>query len=170
MSMATKYVCDRGGVCKPPYIPKSPAVIKAIEKIGCKPQYLIQIMEALQEEKGMLEPEDLAEVSQALSIPLSEIYGVATFYSHFRLSKASRHSVTVCTGTACHVKGKDAVIAALKKQLGVSPGESTPDGRFSFDTARCFGACALAPVMRIDGETFARVKPEEIPKTLEKYK
>jgi len=170
MSMATKYVCDRGGVCKPPYEPKSPAVIRAIEKVGCKAQHLIQIMEELQEEKGMLEPEDLAEVSQALSIPLSEIYGIATFYSHFRLSKASRHAITACTGTACHVKGKDAVIAAIKKSIGVSPGESTPDGRFSFDTSRCFGACALAPVVRIDGETYGNVKPEDVPKMLEKYK
>jgi NADH:ubiquinone oxidoreductase subunit E len=150
--MASNYVCDRGGVCRPPYEPKSEAVKRAIAKVGYRPQFLIQLMEELQEEKGMLE------------------HGVATFYSHFRLSKASRHAISVCTGTACHVKGKDAVIAAITKSLGVKPGEATPDGRFSFEAARCFGACALAPVVRIDGETFGNVKPEAVQKMLEKYK
>lgn len=160
---------NRGGPCLVPYQPKSAAVRKAIEEAGDKAGGLVTILEALQEQTGTLERPDLEELSQALSIPLAEIYGVATFYSHFRLSKAARHTVQVCTGTACHVRGNEEILAALRDKLGIGPGEATADGRYSLETVRCFGACAQAPIVRVDKDTYGKVTRELVPGILDKY-
>jgi len=163
------YAGNRCGSCQATYPVKSPALKRALEKAATRPGCLMMVLEALQEEAGNLEKSDLEELSQALCIPLSEIYGVATFYHGFKLSKAAKHAIRVCTGTACHSKGDESLLAVLRDKLGIEPGQSTADGRFSLEVVRCFGACALAPVVKIDNDIHGKVTPESLPTLLERY-
>ncbi len=149
--------------------PTSAAVRAALKATEGKAGGLVTILESLQEQTGTLERSDLEELSIALHVPLAQIYGVATFYSHFRLSKAAKHTIFVCTGTACHVRGCEGLLRAFRDKLGIEPGASTADGKFSLDTVRCFGACALAPVVRVDKDTLGKATNETIDKIRQDY-
>jgi len=112
---------------------------------------LVSILQGVQARYGYLPPEALRKVAEASGRPLVEVYGIATFYKAFRLKPRGKHSMVVCLGTACHVRGAPAVAEEVERQLGIKAGETTPDGEFTFETVNCLGACALGPVAVIDG-------------------
>jgi bidirectional [NiFe] hydrogenase diaphorase subunit len=136
------------------------AVDARVRKLGANPGALIEVLHTVQESFGYLDEESLSYVSNALHVPPSKVYGVATFYSHFSLKPAGEHAAVVCTGTACYINGASGVIDAIAGEYGVRPGETTDDGHLSILTARCVGACSLAPVMVVDGRTIGRLNPE----------
>ena len=134
----------------------------AMKKHQFRADALIEVLHAAQQLFGYLEHDLLLFVARGLKLPPSRVYGVATFYHFFTLKPQGRHTCVVCTGTACYVKGADALLTALKQQTGVGPGETTPDGNLSVLTARCLGACGIAPAAVLDGT----VKGHETPDAL----
>ena len=126
-------------------------------------------MQKAQELFGYLSLETMQLISDRLDVPVSEIYGIATFYALFSLTPKGDNVISVCTGTACYVKGAAAVLDAVKKQLGIEAGETTPDGKFSIQDTRCLGCCGLAPVMTVDGEVYGRLTPADVKDILAKY-
>lgn len=132
---------------------------------GC----LMPILHEAQAIYGYLPAEVQQLIADELNIPLSEVYGVATFYTQFSLQPKGKHRISVCLGTACYVKGSDKILAAVEKELRISCGECTPDGRFSIDSCRCVGACGLAPVMIVDDDVYGRLTEKDVPEILEKY-
>ena len=121
---------------------------------------LIPMMQDLQAELGYLPADDLRRLAQRLSVPLSRVYGVATFYASFRLTPKGRHEVALCMGTVCHLKGAPRVSEAICREFDVEPGGTTADRLFSFRGVNCVGACALAPVMVVDGKYYDGVTPD----------
>ncbi len=140
-----------------------------IEKNKELPGALLPVLHEAQEIYGYLPIEVQQIVADGLGISLSEVYGVATFYSRFSLTPKGKHRISVCLGTACYVKGADKVLAEVEKKLGIKSGECTEDGLFSIDSCRCVGACGLAPVMMIDEEVYGKLTPAEVDKILDKY-
>lgn len=130
---------------------------------------LMPIMQKAQELFGYLSLETMQLISDRLDVPVSEIYGIATFYALFSLTPKGDNVISVCTGTACYVKGAAAVLDAVKKQLGIEAGETTPDGKFSIQDTRCLGCCGLAPVMTVDGDVYGRLTPADVKDILAKY-
>jgi len=126
-----------------------------------KPDALIEVLHAAQEAFGYLDEEVLAHVAHGLKLPLSRVYGVATFYHLFTLKPSGAHNCVVCMGTACYVKGGGKVMEALQEELGVEVGETTPDGNVSLMAARCLGACGIAPAVVYDGEIAGKQQPEQ---------
>ncbi|MEB3310725.1 MAG: bidirectional hydrogenase complex protein HoxE [Snowella sp.] len=112
---------------------------------------LIEILHKAQEAFGYLEEDVLLYVARGLKLPLSQVYGVATFYHLFSLKPSGAHTCVVCLGTACYVKGANALLDTLKAEMDLQPGETTPDGQVSLVTARCIGACGIAPAVVFDG-------------------
>ncbi len=121
------------------------------------PNDLVPILQQVQKAYGYLPKPILMAVSDRTGISASQIYGVATFYEQFYLEPHGRHTVRCCRGTACHVKGGPNIIKTLKRTLGIEPGETTDDMEFTFETVACLGACALAPVMVIDGTYYGKM-------------
>ena len=123
---------------------------------------LIPVLQRAQEIYGYLPPEVLKEIAAGLGVPLSQVYGVVTFYSQFYLQRRGRHVIRMCDGTACHVRGAAKVIDALQKELGIGPGETTPDYEFSFEVVYCLGSCGLSPVAVVDEQVVGRLVPEKM--------
>jgi NADH-quinone oxidoreductase subunit E len=126
---------------------------------------LIPILQNVQDRLGYLSKEAVAGVAEYLHLSENDVYGVATFYTQFRFTPPGRHCVKVCTGTACHVRGSEAIMREVGTKLGVAPGETTPDGEYSLERVACFGSCALAPVVVIDDKVHGQVlatKTEEL--------
>lgn len=125
-----------------------------IEKIGnnfeSKPQYLIPILQFIQNEAGFLAPEAMQAAARYLRISESKVYGVASFYAQFYFEPRGKNTLTICRGTACHVRGSGRLLREMESALNVKPGEATGDMSFSLETVACFGACALAPVVVIN--------------------
>ena len=134
-----------------------------------KPGNVIPVLHRAQEVFGYLPREVQEYVAQGLDVPVTEVYGVVTFYSLFTMQPKGRHTISLCMGTACYMKGSQAILDALKEQLAVSPGETTEDARFTLEVMRCMGACGLAPVLVVDEDIYGRVKPESLAEILEKY-
>lgn len=130
---------------------------------------LIPVMQKAQELFGYLSFETMELISERLDVPVSEIYGVATFYALFSLKPKGEYIISVCTGTACYVKGAQAVLDEVKKQLGIESGETTEDGKFSIQDTRCLGCCGLAPVMTINNDVYGRLDPADVKDILAKY-
>ena len=130
---------------------------------------LIPVMQKAQELFGYLSFETMELISERLHVPVSEIYGVATFYALFSLKPKGEYIISVCTGTACYVKGAQAVLDEVKKQLGIESGETTEDGKFSIQDTRCLGCCGLAPVMTINNDVYGRLDPADVKDILAKY-
>ena len=130
---------------------------------------LIPVMQKAQELFGYLSMETMELISERLDVPVAEIYGVATFYALFSLTPKGDHVISVCTGTACYVKGAQAVLDEVKKQLGIESGETTKDGKFSIQDTRCLGCCGLAPVMTINNDVYGRLEPADVAGILAKY-
>lgn len=123
---------------------------------------LIEVLHAAQEIFGFLEEDIFLYIAQALHRPLSQVYGVATFYNFFRLKPPGKHTVVVCTGTACYVKGAGDLVGKLERRCGCKLGETTRDGQVSLLSARCIGSCGLAPVAVLDGEVAPKLKGDEL--------
>lgn len=134
-----------------------------------QPGALMPVLQKAQEIYGYLPIEVQGIVAEGLGISLSEVYGVATFYSQFSLNPKGEHRISVCLGTACYVKGADKILAEIEKLLGIKCGECTRDGVFSLDSCRCVGACGLAPVMMIDDDVYGRMTVDQIEDILKKY-
>ncbi len=130
---------------------------------------LISILHFAQEKYGYLSKEIMDHVSCETRIPTAEIFGVATFYSYFRLTPQGKHKLTVCMGTACYIRGAPNLIEAIEGLLDIKPGETTSDGLFTLDQTRCIGACGLAPVMLVDDKVYARVEPHQVKAILDEW-
>lgn len=130
---------------------------------------LMPVLHEAQDIYGYLPAEVQTVIAEELSIPLAEVYGVATFYSQFSLNPKGKHKISVCLGTACYVKGSDKVLAAIERELGIRCGECTPDKKFSIENCRCVGACGLAPVVIIDGEVYGKLTERDVAGILDKY-
>ncbi|MDI6601986.1 MAG: NADH-quinone oxidoreductase subunit NuoE [Thermoanaerobacteraceae bacterium] len=135
-----------------------------------KPGALIPVMNEAQEIFGYLPFEVQKEISEGLNVPLTKVYGIATFYSRFTLHPAGKYRIGVCLGTACYVKGSSLILDKIKEKLGIDVNETTPDGKFSIDSTRCLGCCGLAPVMMINNDVYGKLSPDDVDKILEKYK
>lgn len=149
------------GKCSPPSDDKRWKIIAAtMRKLGNERHALIETLHSLQQAFGYLDLPGLTYIAASLRIPLSEVYGVATFYNHFMMKPQGQHACVICTGTACYIKGARELLKSVAAAEHVQPGETTPDNRLSLLTARCFGACGLAPVVVLDGDVVGRVTPE----------
>ncbi|MDD4872522.1 MAG: NAD(P)H-dependent oxidoreductase subunit E [Kiritimatiellae bacterium] len=134
-----------------------------------KPGALIPVLQMSQKMFGYLPESVLKRISLELGKPYSEVAGVVGFYSFFSTVPRGRHLVRVCLGTACYVRGGKQVLEAIKKNLGIDVGETTPDRNFSLEVARCFGACGLAPAIMVDDDVHQRVKPVKVGEILNQY-
>ena len=141
-----------------------------IEELRGEEGALMPIMQRAQDIYGYLPLEVQRYIALGLDIPVSEVYGVATFYSQFLLNPQGEHPVSVCLGTACYVKGSGKLMERLETLLGVKNGEITADCRFSLDATRCIGACGLAPVLTIGEDVYGRLEPAELDGILAKYR
>lgn len=130
---------------------------------------LIPVMQGAQEIFGYLPKDVQILIAQGLGIKLSDVYGVATFYSQFTLEPQGEYVISVCLGTACYVKGSQKILDELSKELKVQEGKTTPDGKFTLNATRCLGACGLAPVMMINDEVYGRLTPDMISGIIKKY-
>jgi len=135
---------------------------------GREPNALIETLHTVQEAFGYLDDVALKFVAMTLRVPLSLVYGAATFYHYFTLKPKGKHTCVVCTGTACYIKGAAGLLAAIEKTYGVKPGETTPDDQLSVLTARCLGSCGLAPAVVMDGAVLGKVGPEQMLARIEK--
>jgi len=142
----------------------------ACEYFDHSEESLIQVMHRAQELFGYLREDVIKFVADELTLPVSRVYGVATFYSFFSTVPQGRHVILVCMGTACYVRGAERVLNELKKELGIDLDQTTPDGMFSLRTARCIGACGMAPAVVVDEDVYSQVKPEHVKDMLKKYR
>ena len=148
---------------------KDPKMEEILNQYKQTKDNLIQILNEVQEYYGYISEKSMAAISEYLSIPRAEIYGVVTFYSRFTLRPKGKYNISVCLGTACYVKGSEKVLDRLKEKLGIDVGETTPDGKFSIEATRCIGACGLAPVFTVNDEVYGNATPELMDKVLEEY-
>ena len=137
-------------------------VNRALKRFGYQQDALIEILHIAQEAFGYLPQPVMVHIARQLKLPLSWVYGVASFYHFFSFEHAPEHSCVVCTGTACYVEGAQAIIDLLEKEIGVKVGETTADGRFNLVDFRCPGSCGLAPILVLDGEMVGRETPESV--------
>ncbi|MBK1694470.1 hydrogenase HoxE [Chromatium weissei] len=128
---------------------------------------LIETLHSVQEAFGFLDEIALRFVAESLDVPLSKVYGVATFYHIFMLKPKGRHTCVVCTGTACYIKGADALLAGIHTRYDINTGDTTADARLSVLTARCVGACGLAPAVVVDGDVFGKLTTDSLITKLE---
>ena len=140
-----------------------------IKKHKGKPGGLIPVLEEAQVALEYLPIAVQKKIALELNLPLSRVYGVVTFYSFFTMTPRGKHTVRVCLGTACYVRGGKAISETLEKEFGISAGETTPDRMFTLETIRCLGACGLGPVVVVDEEVHGRVKPSKVKEILSQY-
>ena len=147
--------------------------IKTIQDIcqsfGNKAGELINVLHKTQEAFGYLPAEVQHVVARELNVSEAKVYGVVSFYAFFTMKPKGKYKISVCTGTACYVRGVEKVLDELKEELNIEVGEVTPDGKFSLDCLRCVGACGLAPVMLIGDKVYGRIDPKEVKGILESY-
>ena len=138
-----------------------------------EPTALIQVLHAAQQLFGYLGADVLHYIAAALKLPSAHVYGVVTFYHFFTMVPRGKHQIMVCTGTTCHVRGSKAMLERLGQQLGVKEGETTKDNLFSLNSARCIGACALAPALAVDDDVYGKLSADRVPqfhaRELKKY-
>jgi len=130
---------------------------------------LINVLHKVQQSFGYLPAEIQEVVANELNIPLAQVYGVVTFYSFFTMQPRGKHTVRVCLGTACYVRGGKKIAENVEKIFGIKEGETTPDRMFTYETVRCLGACGLGPVVVIDDNVHGRVKPDKLKDILNQY-
>ena len=145
-------------------------MLEKVERIigayEASPTALIMILQEVQGEYRHLPREAMEIISQRMDLALSQIYGVATFYKAFSLEPRGRHHVCVCTGTACHVRNSRSIVEKLERDLKISRGETTPDGEFTLETVNCVGACAMGPIVIVDGKYHGQMSPGKVKKCL----
>ena len=148
-------------------IEKAEAVVESYE---ARRDSLIYVLQDIQEEFDYLPREALGRVSKRLKVPLAEVLRVATFYAAFSLEPQGEHLISICMGTACHVRGAPRILDALHRNLGLKDGlQTTDDMKFTVKSVRCIGCCGLAPVINIDGTAHGRLTPDQVPHILKKY-
>ncbi len=135
---------------------------QTLKRFGRKRGNLIPILQKVQGRLGYLPREAMIEIARFLNIPDIDVYGVVTFYNQFRLNPPGRHSIRVCLGTACHMKGGYITLDAWKRRLGIAQGETTPDREFDLDTVACVGCCTMAPVTVVDNKPEGKVEPTKV--------
>jgi bidirectional [NiFe] hydrogenase diaphorase subunit len=138
-----------------------------MRRLGDRPLALIEALHAAQEAFGFLDTDALEYIGDTLGVPHSRVYGVATFYSFFTLKPQGEHTCVICTGTACYINGAKDILAGIDRALHVKPKETTADGKVSLLTARCLGACSLAPAVIVDGDVMGKVSTRELVAQLE---
>jgi len=141
-----------------------------IERYGRKKMALMPILHDVQEHYGYIPQGAQDIIAEELKIPLTEVYGLITFYARFSLVPQGKNRVSVCMGTACYVKGAENVLRAVKSNLGINSGETTEDGLFSIDETYCVGACGLAPVMTVNDNVYGKMTPEQVEGILSSYR
>lgn len=145
--------------------------VKAIvEKYDCCEGNIIPIMHDLQNALGYLSPETMESVAEELNVPVSRIYGVATFYTLFYTKPQGKYIVRLCDSPPCHIEGSKAIIDAVSAGLGISEGETTEDGNFTLEVVSCMGLCGVAPAMMVNDDVYGNITPEIVPSILNKYK
>ena len=142
---------------------------KILEKHGYEDSSIITILQDLQEEDNYLSENDLVYISENLPIPLTRIYRIATFYNAFSLTPRGRYPISVCLGTACHVRGAPMVLDRLRLDLGIDVGGVTEDGLFSLETVNCLGACAMGPIVVAGKDYHGQMTPAKVGSALKKY-
>ena len=140
-----------------------------VDNHDCEASSLIQILLDIQSEYHWLPKEALARVSETLSVPMSRIQHITTFYKTFSLTPKGRHEIHICTGTACHVRGAPRVLDSVQDLIGIRPGETDQDLKYSLETVSCVGCCALGPVMVVDGEYHGKMAPASSEDVLKNY-
>ncbi len=130
---------------------------------------LIPALQAIQGKFGYLPQEAMEEIGRVAGVSQNVVYGVASFYSQFRFIKPGEHMIKVCLGTACHVRGADSLVESLERELHIAPGKTTTDGKFSLEEVRCFGSCALAPVIVVDEQVYGNVTTAKTKDILDKF-
>ena len=143
---------------------------KVVEEFGGRAGTLIPVLQRTQEIYGYLPPEVLKRVSEKTEIPLSQVYGVVTFYAQFYLTRRGKCIVKQCDGTACHVRGAGKIVDVIEKELGIKAGETTPDYTFTFEVVYCLGSCGLSPVATINDKVIGRLVPEKMVQILRETK
>ncbi len=133
------------------------------------PGNLLPVLQGAQEIYGYLPIEVQQIIARELDVSLTEIYGVASFYSQFKLNPDGEIAIAVCLGTACYVKGSGQIADKVTELVGVAPGETSPDGKYSFEATRCIGACGLAPVVTVNGDVYGRLTPADVEGMIKKY-
>ena len=150
----------------PPQLPSEDKRWKIVDatarRHGREPNALIETLHTVQESFGYIDESALRFVAATLRVPLSRVYGAATFYHFFTLKPKGRHTCVVCTGTACYIKGAPALLASIEKTHGIKPGETTVDGELSLVTARCLGSCGLAPAAVVDNTVLGKTGPAAV--------
>lgn len=144
-------------------------ITKIVERYKDEPTPLMMILEDVQREYGYIPLEVQELISDLTDIPVSEIYGVVTFYSFFSLTPKGKYVIGVCLGTACYVKGAQLLLDKFCEILKIKPGETTPDGLFTIDVLRCIGACAIAPAVSVNGKVYPQVKVDNVIKIINTY-
>jgi len=146
------------------------------EKIGlildnyqCDKRLLVSILQDTQAEYNYLPKEALIRISEGLGVPLSQVYSVATFFKAFSLKPRGRHLINVCLGTACHVRGAVRILEKIERELGIKPGDTTEDLKYTLETVNCVGACALGPIVIVDGNYSGEMKTDKVKTLLENY-
>ena len=142
------------------------AVLRELESV---PGPLMKALQKAQEIYGYLPIEVQSRIADKFDVPLEEIYGIATFYSQFNLNPKGKYTIGICLGTACYVKGSGDVLNKFKEKLGIEPGQTTPDRKFTLDATRCIGCCGLAPVLTVNEKVYGKVTVEDVEKILSKY-
>jgi NADH:ubiquinone oxidoreductase subunit E len=141
---------------------KSCRLEEVLSARSCEPDQLIEVLQDVQDAEGHISEDAMRIVSQRLAVPLIEVYRVANFYKAFSLKPRGRHLITVCLGTACHVRGAPRMLDEVLGQLGINPGETTADGLFTIEAVNCLGACALGPVVILDGRCHDHMSPAKL--------
>ena len=148
---------------------KRDQLISFIETQKQKDGPLMPVLQKAQTIFGALTMDVQELIAQQLDIPMSDVYGVSTFYSQFTLEPKGEHVIGVCMGTACYVKNIEKIMDRLSEELGIDPGETTKDGKFTLEATRCLGCCGLAPVIMVDDDVYGRLTPADVPDILSKY-
>ncbi|MBW1971268.1 MAG: NAD(P)H-dependent oxidoreductase subunit E [Deltaproteobacteria bacterium] len=143
---------------------------RILDKYDRSPSGIIRILQDVQAELNYLPRDVLKYIASSLSVPLSHVYRIATFYNAFSLVPKGKHMISVCLGTACHVRGAPKVLEKIERELGISPGETTEDLEFSLETVNCLGACALGPIVVVDGEYNGEMNVSKVDELLKKIK
>ena len=141
-----------------------------IDSYTDKKEQLISLLQDIQAEFNYLPQDVLVKVSQKLDIPLSQIFSVVTYFRAFSLKPRGRHLITVCLGTACHIRAGQRLVDKIERDYGIKPGETTEDMRFSLETVNCLGCCALGPVVVVDGKYEGNLNPDKLDRALRAYK
>lgn len=156
--------CDASCKCNPSFKREIPEkLVKIFQNYPNKQrEYLIPLLQDVQDEYGYLSEENLVNIAAYLNMPASKVFGVTTFYNQFRQIPLGKNTIKVCRGTACHVKGSSQILETLQSELNIMPGETTKDGLFTLETVACIGACSIAPVIVINDEFYGRLNPKEV--------